>query len=169
MRRLLQISSFLTLLFGVVGKASAVCPICTVVVGVGLGISEELGIDDSVAGLWIGALTVSMAMWNINWFEKKKIHFFGRDFFTALAYFALVVLPLPYFFQTVIGNPNHLLWGVDKLLLGVVIGSLAFFFGARWYQHIKTRRGRAHFPFQKVAMPLLPLILLSIVFYFITL
>lgn len=33
-------------------KALAVCPICTVAVGAGVGLSRCLGIDDSITGLW---------------------------------------------------------------------------------------------------------------------
>ncbi|MDO8468787.1 MAG: hypothetical protein Q7S29_03460 [Candidatus Peribacter sp.] len=169
MTRFLRLFPFAGFLFLVAGKAMAVCPICTIAVGVGLGISERLGIDDSVAGLWIGGLTVSMAMWNIDWFNRKNIHFFLRDFLTVLGYFILVVLPLPYFFSDIIGNPGHVLWGVDKLMLGIVVGSIAFYLGADWYRRIKAKRGRAHFPFEKVTMPVLPLILLSVFFYFVTL
>lgn len=169
MKRFLQLLSGTGLLFfGFAGKALAVCPICTVAVVAGIGIAEELGIDDTVVGLWVGGLTVSLTLWNIGWFEKKHIRFFARDILTGLFYYALIVLPLPFFFRNVMGQPGHLLWGADKLLLGIVIGSFAFFFGARWYQHIKHRRGHAHFPFQKVAMPIAPLVILSIVFYFIT-
>ena len=169
MTRFLRLLPFAGFLFFVAQKATAVCPICTIAVGVGLGISERLGIDDTVAGLWIGGLTVSLSMWTHDWFEKRHIRFFARDFLTALGYFVLVVLPLPYFFSDIFGNPNHVLWGVDKLLLGIVIGSIAFFLGADWYRRIKAKRGHAHFPFEKVALPVLPLILLSIFFYFVTL
>ena len=57
--------------------AKAVCPVCTVAVVAGLGLSRWLGIDDSVSGLWIGAVTVSISMWTINWLHKKKWHFKG--------------------------------------------------------------------------------------------
>jgi hypothetical protein len=170
MRRFLQVSAYFALLFfGGARAALAVCPVCVVGVGAGLWISEELGIDDAIIGLWIGGFTVSLAMWNMVWFEKKGIRFFARDFLTALAYFIVLVLPLPFFFREIIGNPNHLLWGVDKLLLGIAVGSIGFYIGALGYQRIKVRRGRAHFPFQKVMMPLLPLVVLSVIFYYITL
>ena len=35
--------------------AKAICPVCTVAVGAGIGLSRWLGIDDSITGLWIGA------------------------------------------------------------------------------------------------------------------
>ena len=104
--------------------AHAMCPICTIAVGAGVGLSRWLGIDDSVTGLWVGALTVSMAMWTINWMDKKKYHFKYRSIIITLAYYALVVLPLT--ISDVIGHPFNKLWGIDKLLLGIIIGSFAF-------------------------------------------
>ncbi len=169
MTRFLRLFPFAALILLIADKALAVCPVCTIAVGVGLGISERLGIDDSVTGVWIGGLTVSMAMWNIVWFNKKNIHFFARDFLTALGYFALVVLPLPFAFSDIMGHPDHLLWGVDKLLLGIIAGAVAFYIGGSWYQRIKSKRGHAHFPFEKVVMPVFPLILLSLFFYYVTL
>ncbi|MCX6758247.1 MAG: hypothetical protein NTX14_00895, partial [Candidatus Nealsonbacteria bacterium] len=47
--------------------ALAVCPICTVAVGAGLGLSRWFGIDDSISGLWIGGLIVSFILWTIDW------------------------------------------------------------------------------------------------------
>lgn len=59
--------------------------------------------------------------------------------------------------------------GIDKLLIGIVSGSISFWFGAIWYFYLKEKNnGHAYFPFQKVVMPISPLIILSIIFYFLT-
>jgi hypothetical protein len=150
-------------------KALAVCPICTVAVGVGVGLSRWLGIDDSITGLWIGGLTVSMITWTISWFDKKNIRFKGRTIATILGYYLLIIVPL--FYSGIIMNPLQTLCacGLDKLLLGIIIGSFGFWFGASWYYYLKEKnQGRAYFPFQKVVMPISPLIILSIIFYFLT-
>jgi len=150
-------------------KALAVCPICTVAVGVGVGLSRWLGIDDSITGLWIGGLTVSMITWTISWFDKKNIRFKGRTIATILGYYLLIIVP--FFYSGIIMNPLQTLCacGLDKLLLGIIIGSFGFWFGASWYYYLKEKnQGRAYFPFQKVVMPISPLIILSIIFYFLT-
>ncbi len=151
-------------------KALAVCPICTVAVGAGVGLSRWLGIDDSITGLWIGGLAVSMITWTISWFDKKNIRFKGRIIVTILGYYSLIVVPL--YFMGIMGNQINTICAcgaIDKLLLGVITGSIAFWFGASWYYHLKEKnQGRAYFPFQKVVMPISPLILLSIIFYFLT-
>jgi len=151
------------------GKALAVCPICTIAVGAGIGLSRWLGIDDSITGLWIGGLIVSMITWTISWFDKKNIRFKGRTIATILGYYLLIIVPL--FYSGIIMNPLHALCvcGLDKLLLGTIVGSFGFWFGASWYYYLKEKnQGRAYFPFQKVVMPISPLIILSIIFYFLT-
>ena len=150
-------------------QALAVCPICTIAVGVGVGLSRWLGIDDSITGLWIGGLTVSMITWTISWFDKKNIQFKGRIFVTILSYYLLIVIPL--YFMGIMGNPLNTICscGLDKLIIGIIVGSFGFWFGAEWYFHLKEKNGgHAYFPFQKVVMPISPLIIMSFIFYFLT-
>ena len=150
-------------------KALAVCPICTIAVGVGVGLSRWLGIDDTISGLWIGGLTVSMITWTESWLEKKNICFKGRIFANILGYYSLIIIPL--YYSGIIGHPLNTLCacGLDKLLLGIIVGSIGFWFGASWYYYLKEKnQGRVYFPFQKVVFPISPLIILSIIFYFLT-
>lgn len=150
-------------------QALAVCPICTIAVGAGVGLSRWLGIDDSITGLWIGGLTVSMITWTLSWFDKKNIHFRGRALVTIIGYYLLIVVPL--YFMGIMGNPLNTICdcGLDKLLIGIVVGSTAFWFGAEWYFNLKEKNGgHAYFPFQKVVMPVSPLIIMSLIFYFLT-
>ncbi len=159
----------LPILAGLALPAKAVCPVCVIAVGAGLGLSEYLGIDDAIAGIWIGGLLVSMIAWTINWFNKKNYSFGNkdlRDILTAIIYYAMVIWPL--MTKKFIGRPGNELWGLDKLALGIFIGSVAFLAATLWYNQIKKRRGRAHFAFQKVAMPVGALLIFSFVFYFLT-
>ena len=152
--------------------AYAVCPVCTIAVGAGVGLAEEFGVDDVIIGLWIGGLTVSLIFWTLDWLKRKNIKFSWLEPLTAFFYFLAVVLPL-FFIKTggypIIGKELNKLWGVDKMLLGIFLGSLLFIGGAKLYEYLKKKNdGRAYFPFQKVVMPVAPLVLASIIFYFIT-
>lgn len=148
-------------------QAKAICPICTIAVGAGIGLSRYLGIDDSVTGLWIGAFVVSLIMWTIAWFNKKNWHFKGRIIITTIAYYAMVVGP--FYYTDIIGHPLNTLWGIDKLVLGTIIGSIAFLIGGWLYIFTKAKNNnKALFPFQKVVFPVVPLIILSVIFFFIT-
>ncbi len=149
-----------------VQKALAVCPICTVAVGAGVGFSRWLGIDDAITGLWVGGLIVSMITWTESWLEKKNIRFKGRIFVNILGYYALIIIPL--YYAGIIGNPLNTLCfcGLDKLLFGIIAGSLAFWTGASWHYYLKEQNNdKSYFPFQKVVMPILPLLILSLIFY----
>lgn len=170
MKKYFLFFSLLILLSG--SYAQAVCPVCTIAVGAGVGVSRWLGIDDTISGLWIGGLIVSMIMWTLNWLDKKNIRFAGKEILTVLAYYAIVIWPLFWLKiggTTIMGHPLNKMWGIDKLLLGIIIGSIAFFMGAVWYDYLKKKNdGHAYFAFQKVAMPIAPLIILSAVFYLVT-
>ena len=149
----------------------AVCPICTIAVGAGVGLSRWLGIDDTITGLWIGGFIVSLISWTESWLEKKNIRFRGRLFIDILGYYILIVIPL--YYTDILGNPINTLSfcgidKIDKLIFGIIIGSLFFWLGAVWYFYLKKKNnGQSYFPFQKVIMPIFPLIVLSIIFYFL--
>ncbi len=54
---------------------------------------------------------------------------------------------------------------MDRFLLGVVVGTVAFWMGARWYVKIKRDNGgHARFAFQKVVVPLSFLMIATAVF-----
>lgn len=140
--------------------------------GAGLALSRQLGIDDLMTSLWIGAVLMSVSMWTIDWAGKQKwwpkesnrqtmfkIAVFGSYYGVA----ALGLIWTKAWF--VLGNT---LWGIDKIILGIVVGSLAFLAVEDWYQKTKTKNGKAHFPFEKVVLPVVALVILSIIAYFIT-
>lgn len=158
---------FLSFLWG--AKAFAVCPLCAIAVGAGIEVSRWLGVDDSITGLWSGALLVALIILTINWLRKKNVNFRGLDFTVVAAYYILTILPL-YFFEVKGGQINVFNWfNFDKLLLGIIVGSVAFYCGACWNIYAKEKNnGKVYFPFQKVVFPILPLFIISIIFYFIT-
>ncbi len=167
MKRLLYILT--PALFLAALPARAVCPVCVIAVGAGLGLSEYLGIDNTIAGLWIGGLLVATAAWTINWLNKKNWLSGSknlRDALVVILYYGLTFWPL--WEKNLIGQPASRLWGIDKVMLGTFIGSAAFLAMTLWYNSMKKRRGQAHFPYEKVVMPVSVLILLSFVFYLIT-
>jgi len=163
MMYLLTLAIFLLL---PLASAKAVCPICTVAVCAGVGFSRWIGVDDTVTGLWIGGLAVSVSLWTINWLSGKNIKFFGRQPLIFFLYYLLIIWPL-YSFQFV-GNPLNKLWGIDKLILGIAIGTIGFFIGIWLDKYLRRKNnGQVYFPFQKVIVPVSLLAILSLVFYLI--
>ncbi len=150
-----------------VKQTFAMCPLCAVAVGAGLGLSRWLGVDDTISGIWVGGLLVSLIMWTENWLEKKNIKFKLRWLVTAAVYYSFTIIPL--YYSEIIGHPFNKLWGIDKLMLGILFGGAVFFLACLWYLHLKAKNNNhAYFPFQKVAMPVGSSAILTAIFYFLT-
>jgi len=142
----------------------AMCPICSIAVGAGVGFSRWLGVDDLITGLWIGALFVSMIEWTINWMNKKNIKFKFRLPVVILIYILMFLVPL--FFTGIIGHLNPYFLFIDKLSTGIILGALVFWLVSIWYEHMKKKNnGHAYFSFQKVVMPIGALLIASFVIY----
>lgn len=160
---LLSLFAFLSL----APKAQAVCPICTIAVGAGLGFSRYLGIDDVITGLWIGALILSSALWTASWLKSKTWKIPQKTAISIIFFYLLVVPPL--FWMDMIGHEGNQLWGVDKILLGTAIGSLVFTAGFFLDKYLRSiNEGKVFVYFQKVICPVLLLSLTSVLFYLIT-
>lgn len=147
--------------------ALAICPVCTVAIAGGVGLSRWLGIDDSVSGVWVGGLIVSSIIWFLRWLDKKQIRFkFRRIIIAALFYLTIII---PFYWAGIIGHSCNKLWGADKLLLGIIVGGQFFLAGNGISDFLKKKnQGKAFFPFQKVIMPISFLVILSVIFYFLT-
>lgn len=147
--------------------AQAVCPVCTVAVGAGLEGMRLLGVDDVITGIWAGGLSLSLFFWTAGWLKKHNVKSaFWQIIVPFVFYYGL--LALVYALPSVQFGVNTL-WGIDKFLLGIVVGTIAFYLGARWYVKIKRENGgHAKFAFQKVVVPLSFLIIATVVFWLIT-
>ncbi len=146
--------------------ANPACPVCTVAVAASLEIARRLGVDDSVVGVWAGALLALLGYWLIVWFDKKNWRFAGRDFLLMALSVGMIgfmyVGKLEY-------SPEPLLYFLflDPFLFSVLAGAAVLMLANRFYQWMKKKNGgHAHFPFEKVAVPVLALALLSTYFYF---
>lgn len=174
---------FITGSFLPVNTVRAVCPVCTVAVVAGLGVSRQLGVDDIVTSIWIGGLILSASFWTIDWVEKSKFrekiykHICkfkcgmtenqALKFWIILLMYGLVFVPL--FFTHTIGISGNTFWGIDKIIFGTVVGSVMFSAGMWADRSVrKARDGKQLFPFQKVVFPVLSLIISSLVFYLVT-
>ncbi|MDD2916757.1 MAG: hypothetical protein PHH70_02840 [Candidatus Gracilibacteria bacterium] len=149
-----------------------VCDLCTIGVIAGLGVSRYLGIDDSVTGVWIGAFLVAIIQMTIALLEKKHIRFRFRTTVISLSF--VVFSLLSFYYAGIIGIYRNTFFGgtsifLDKVLLSSFAGGITLVLTSCLYQALKKRNGgHAHFPFEKVALPIASLVLLSVLFYFLT-
>jgi pilus assembly protein TadC len=148
-------------------SVQAFCPVCAVTIGAGVGLSQYLGVDDTITGLWAGALIMTMIIWTIEWLNAKKIHFKGRIILTTIIYYLVSLAPL--YKEKIIGHPLNKLWGIDKLLLGTIIGSFILPLAITYSDWLKkNNNNKVYVPFQKVIVPVVSLIIVSGYFYLVT-
>ncbi len=148
----------------------AVCPICTVAVAGGLGVSRYFGIDDSVIGIWSGGLMVSLTLWTVDWLSKKKFKILEKInikiiTFVSFLFWILLTYP-PLFWSGIIGHPFNTILGIDKLVFGSILGFFAFLIGVWGDKKVRAIKGKQMFAFQKVVFPVLSLTIFSLVLYF---
>lgn len=145
---------------------NAVCPVCVVAVGTGVGLCRWLGIDDTISGLWIGGLLVSLILWTLNWMKNKNFSFKSSWILVSVAYYVLTIWPL--FSFNIMGHPLNKVWGMDKILIGIISGTILFLVSV-WLNNFlkKKNNGKVYFPYQKVAIPVAFLLITSLIFYII--
>lgn len=146
--------------------ARAVCPVCTIAVCAGVGLSRWLGVNDLISGVFVGGLIVSLIIWFLNWLDKRQIRFKMRWLIVAVLFYFIVVAPL--YWLGIIGNPLNKFYGIDRLLFGIISGSLVFFISVLLHNFLKKKnQGKSYFPFQKVVLPISFLIITSLIFWLI--
>ncbi len=143
------------------------CPVCTVTVIAGLGISRLLGIDDLITSLWIGGFILSFSFVTINWIGKKWPKLNSKYYFlpTFILMYLFVLIPL--YLNHIIGIIRNTIWGMDKIIFGIIVGSIVFLAGAWADKYQRKKFKKIFFPFQKVVFPVLSLIITSLIFYFV--
>jgi hypothetical protein len=156
----------------------AVCPVCTIAIGAGLGLSRYLGVDDVISGLWIGAIILSSSFWFIGWLEKKiqskpklaqrsfsEVWFRRLNLIIIILMYLLVLVPLS--LTGVLGHPFNKILGIDKLIFGTAVGSGVFLLALWADKKVRQIKGKQLFSYQKVVFPLSALAICSLITYFI--
>ena len=166
MKLVLILLSALVIFLETTTQVHAVCPICTVAVGAGLGISRWLGIDDTVTGIWIGGLILSGGLWLADWIGRKGWKVPYKELVSVGLFFLFVIPPL--YWGKMIGLAGNTLWGIDKVLLGTITGSILFLIGVWMDKFLRVNNNkRVYVYYQKVIVPILLLSVGSFIFYLI--
>jgi len=146
-----------------------VCPICTLAVGAGVGVLREFGFSDIITGIWFGALIVSSIAWMIDYLNRKNIHFLFRKILVIILFYGIFIVPLYYLKiggAAIMGNPSNIIFGMDKILFGVIIGTFVFISAVLSDSYLrKVNEDKPMMKYQKVLIPLVFLIITSIIVY----
>lgn len=140
------------------------CPVCTLTVVAGLGISRILGIDDLITSIWIGGFLLSFSFITVDWIDKKWPKSELNRFTLPITAFFYVITILFLKWDGAIGITKNTLWGVDKIILGITTGTIFFLFGVWADKKQRKIYKKQFFNFQKVVFPVLSLIIASIIF-----
>lgn len=144
--------------------ANPACAVCTVAIGASLSLARKLGVEDAVVGLWAGALLCLLGYWTIALFERKKWNFPGRDALLILASVGMI----GFIYVSDVAYAPVVIWHIfylDPILFSAAAGMFIYIYSQKFYQWIKARNGgHAHFPFEKVVLPVALLTATS--FYF---
>ena len=156
------------LIFGLIlafnANAQAVCPICVVAIGAGLGLSRWLGVDELVSSVWIGAFLLTLVIWTVHWLKKKNWGFKFDGTVTFLFYYVLTLIPL--YYMKLVGSPFNTVFGIDKIVFGTIAGTIILYLGLELHKFLKKKNNdKSFFPYQRVVVPVVALILTSVIFY----
>lgn len=154
---------FLVVTFSAKALANPACAVCTIAVGASLEIARHFGVDDSVIGVWAGAFLTLIGFWTIKWFDHKGWNFKGRD--ALLIFVSVAMIGFMYVSELKYDPQAILIFYLDPFLFSTILGALVLIFSSEFYQWMKARNGgHAHFPFEKVVVPVLALTLVSVYF-----
>lgn len=145
--------------------ANPACPICTIAIGAGVGVAQKLGVPVAIVGLWAGALLTLFGYWLVKFFDKRGWKFWGRN---ALL-IGLSVAMIAFAYVGDIDYSPQWFMGciyIDPILFGTLVGMILFVLVEKLYERMKAKNGgHAHFPFERVVLPVVALALASWVMY----
>ena len=160
----LALLAFLAI-FSTKAIANPACAVCTVAVGASLEIARRLGVDDSVVGIFAGAFLTLLGYWFIKWFDKKGWNFHCRDF--TLIVLSVATIGFMYAGYMTYNPKQILIFYLDPFLFSVILGAIILIYSSKFYQWMKAKNGgHAHFPFEKVVVPVLALTIAAVYFYY---
>lgn len=134
--------------------AQACTTLCPVILGASLTLARYFGVKNEVVGVLAGALMSIVGYILIRIFDKRGWHFWGRNF--LLMAIALGSICFIYLGQLEYKPALHwkLLY-IDSFLLAAICGATVHILGVNLYAWMKEKNGgHAHFPFEKVLVPL---------------
>src|SRR3990167_7390487 len=156
----------LLILIAILPGVMAHCPLCTAATIVGVGVTRSLGWDDSIVGIFVGAMIVSSALWVNNIFKRRNVggNAFLRIGSITVATFVLTILS--FYFAGIFGLANtYRIFGMEKIIFGTISGAVVSFATFFISNEVKRRNeGKVLFNYQTMILTFGALILNALIF-----
>lgn len=137
------------------------CPLCVAGAGVGLSLSRLLGIDDSVTGVWLAAFLGATSFWSESLIKRREL----RPKLRPLIYIAIFAATIWSFYKFNLVIRMSQLFGLDKLIFGMIVGGVAFYLIDALDDYLIRRKGKVFFPYQRIVVTLGGMLALSLAVY----
>ena len=148
--------------FSSIAKANPACPVCTFAIAGSLTLAKIWGIDPNVVALWSGAMLAMLGYWAIRFCDKKGWTF---PFYKQILMIISVSMIGFMYIKDLTYSPV-VIWGflyLDYFLFYALFGAFLLMFGVNFYAWMKAKNGgHAHFPFEKVVVPIALLVLANV-------
>jgi len=156
-------------IIAIIPNVMAHCPLCTAATIGGVGVTRSLGWDDSIVGIFVGAMIVSSALWLNNILKKRSIggNAFLRISSITVATFVLTILS--FYFAGIFGPANtYRIFGMEKIIFGSISGAVVSFAAFFTSNEIKKRNeGKTLFNYQSMTLTFGALILNALIFWMV--
>ena len=160
---LISLLSLIAILPGVMAH----CPLCTAATIVGVGETRSLGWDDSIVGIFAGAMIVSSALWLNNILKRKNIR--GNKFLRigSITLAAFVLTIVSFYFAGIFGPANtYRIFGIEKIIFGTISGAIVSSFTFLISNKIKrSNEGKVLFNYQTMVLTFGALMLNALLFW----
>src|SRR3989338_11322835 len=161
---LISLASLIAIIPGVV---MAHCPLCTAATIIGVGVTRSLGWDDSIVGVFVGAMIVSSALWVNNILKKKNIGGNALLRISSITLATFVLTLLSFYFAGLFGPANtYRIFGMEKITFGTLSGaavSIIAFFSSNELK--RKNKGKVLFNYQTIALTFGALIFNALLFW----
>lgn len=148
-------------IISLIPNVMAHCPLCTAATIVGVGVTRSLGWDDSIVGVFVGAMIVSSALWINNILKKRNIG--GSSYLRvgSITTATFVLTILSFYFAGLFGPANiYRIFGMEKIIFGTLSGGIISIVSFYYSNHLKNKNGgKVLFNYQTMLITLATLII----------
>src|SRR3989344_1651092 len=139
---------------------SAHCPLCVAGAVAGITLTRWVGVDDSITGIWIGALLGATSLWLSSWISNKKNNLVekNRTLIKPVIYLVIFISTIWSFYKFELVIRMSQIFGLDKLTFGIIAGGILFYL----IDFIKIKH---YFNYQKIVISLGSMTILSLIIY----